>query len=85
MLLTTIIDPWFKNIIGTQKLSRNRGADKWYEEHEHDLLESSPSDQRDWLLPGEEATVAEASLSSELEKYLAEPPPPRQDNPLTWW
>ena len=65
---------------------------KVYEEHEHGSQtshEPSPSDVKqpkrltalDKLL-GEEAAV---SLSSELEKYLTEPPPPRRDNPLVWW
>ena len=68
---------------------------KVYEEHEHGSQtshEPSPSDVKrpkrltalDKLL-GEEAAVAEPSLSSELEKYLTEPPPPRRDNPLVWW
>ncbi|XP_022238738.1 zinc finger BED domain-containing protein 4-like [Limulus polyphemus] len=65
---------------------------KEYEEHEPASHEPSPSVVKrpkrltalDKLL-GEEAVVAEPSLSSELEKYLAEPPPPRRDNPLVWW
>ena len=68
-----------------------------YKECEHDSHEPSPSEPSpsdvkrpkrltalDKLL-GEESAVAEPSLSTELEKYLAEPPPPRRDNPLIWW
>jgi len=101
MLLTAIIDPRFKNLTLSQYTETEQKALKkgivglmeMYKGHEeHDLQESFPSDVKqpkrltalDKLL-GEEATVAEPTLSSELEKYLAVPPPPRRDNPLTWW
>ena len=36
-------------------------------------------------LLGEEVIILEPPLSTELDKYLAEPPSPRRENPLKWW
>ena len=30
-------------------------------------------------------TISEPSLTTEFDKYLAEPPLPRQESPLKWW
>ena len=66
---------------------------KEFEENETDLHTSptEPAIKRpkklsalDKLL-GEEKMISELPLSTELEKYLAEHPSPRRENPLQWW
>ena len=36
-------------------------------------------------LLGEEMMISEPSLTTEFDKYLAEPPSPRRESPLKWW